>query len=442
MPNSIGVKYGASSLQAVVILALLTLADNILTNALPIALGPGLPQTPGFWNLTTTALILSVVSDLIGQPILAYTAYHYNFRHAITLNILSIATAAVFSLVSSFWWTNGLAWTFAIASAFKIIGSGSHATIFLTIIGIRDKTSGSLRTCLIYTTGAVVVLSQTIAASVGPFLATQSLVLPYIFSIICCFLAAFVVNVYVTAEDLANGCEWASDACTQPLLSPPVASYDASSVIPLGMIRTYSNRWQSKPSTTRRVLKLLGLVFLLAAIAKATRPLFITYIQHRVGITPSEASSLWLIRTIMSLVTFSTFLPTVVTLWSKNPSRPTGTLNLYIAKISIVLLSLGAILIGVARTRPVLVSGLVINTLGVATDLALLSFAADAVPESIASFFFMTIASIESAGTLIGIAVLYPLYQMFLDDNTLLGGIPYYVCGVRIPVPSFTHVLN
>ncbi len=50
------------SLFAVIILALLTLADNVLTNTLPFALGPGPPQIPGFWNLTTTSLVLSVVS--------------------------------------------------------------------------------------------------------------------------------------------------------------------------------------------------------------------------------------------------------------------------------------------------------------------------------------------------------------------------------------------
>lgn len=65
MSNSIGVRCGAGGLQTVVILALLTLADNVLSNALPIALQPGSPQTPGFWNLTTTALILSVLSGEI-----------------------------------------------------------------------------------------------------------------------------------------------------------------------------------------------------------------------------------------------------------------------------------------------------------------------------------------------------------------------------------------
>lgn len=50
---------------AVAFLALLTLADNTLANALPIALGPVPPQVPGFWNLTTTALVISVVSGAI-----------------------------------------------------------------------------------------------------------------------------------------------------------------------------------------------------------------------------------------------------------------------------------------------------------------------------------------------------------------------------------------
>ncbi|KAI1127253.1 hypothetical protein F5Y10DRAFT_243214 [Nemania abortiva] len=40
----------------------------------------------------------------------------------------------------------------------------------------------------------------------------------------------------------------------------------------------------------------------------------------------------------------------------------------------------------------------------------------------------MAIASLESAGTLIGIGLLYPLYQLCLNDGTLLGGIPYYIC--------------
>ncbi|KAI0423866.1 hypothetical protein F5Y09DRAFT_173480 [Xylaria sp. FL1042] len=420
------------SLLAVAVLALLTLADNVSTNTSSFALESEPPQTPGFWNLTTTSLILSVISDLIGQPVLMFLTYHYGHQYAVKLNILSIAIASSYSLLSLFWQIDGRAWIPAIAPVFKIIGSGSHATTFLIIIAIREKTAGSLRAALIYTTGAVIVLCQTIASSVTPFLAKQDLSIPYSLSVICCIFAGFITIVDSMAGNPAGGRDWTNNSSLRPLLSPLVANQDRLSVTPTGLITAYSNVWLNKPPMARKSLKLLGWVFLFAAIAKATRPLFTTYIQHRVGITPTGASYLWLIRTVMSLVIFSAVLPIVVILWSKNTSEEPNTINVNIAKISIFLLALGALLIGLAQSKPVLMSGLVINTLGVATDLALLAFAADIVPDEISSSFFLVIAFIESAGTLIGIAVLYPLYQRFLDTNTPLGGIPYYFCAVRI----------
>lgn len=65
MPSILGNRYAMGNcLLAVVFLTLLTSGDNILTNALPIALGSVPPQLPGFWNLTTKALILSTVSGM------------------------------------------------------------------------------------------------------------------------------------------------------------------------------------------------------------------------------------------------------------------------------------------------------------------------------------------------------------------------------------------
>lgn len=67
-----------------------------------------------------------------------------------------------------------------------------------------------------------------------------------------------------------------------------------------------------------------------------------------------------------------------------------------------------------------------------ATDLSLLGFASGLPLEDIAGRCFTLIASLESFGTLLGIGVLYPIYQLYLDDGTAAGGTPYYVCGVNI----------
>ncbi|TRX91122.1 hypothetical protein FHL15_007910 [Xylaria flabelliformis] len=276
----------------VAFLTLLALADNILANALPLALESEPPQVPGFWNLTTIALILSTVS---------------------------------------------------------------------------------------------------------------------------------VTTTYDATESQASVRACANDPSTQPLLLHETTSQDSQSATLWELGEIHYRTWNNKPSMVRKVLKSVGWIFFLAAVAKATRPLFLTYIQHRVGITPELASYLWSVRTVMSLVIFVVFLPLVVVVLTKYTPWPLNAINLYTAKISVILLTTGALLIGLARSKPVLVSG-------VTTDLALLSFTADVVTDDLANCVFMTIASLESAGTLIGILLLYPLYQLGLHDKTLFGGIPYYLC--------------
>lgn len=206
-----------------------------------------------------------------------------------------------------FWRADGSAWIPAIAGIFKIIGGGSHATLFLTITIIRKNASGSLRyvsilrlssyvcnhsadsrlrsAALIYTTGAAVVLDQTIASTVTPFLARQSPTLPYILSIGCCVLASTVTIVYNTTEGLASDRACADDPSTQPLLAHVAASQYPCTERPWTFGNIY-RRWKNEPSEIRKVIKSLGWILGLAACSKATRPLFITYIQHRDGITP------------------------------------------------------------------------------------------------------------------------------------------------------------
>lgn len=76
-------------------------------------------------------------------------------------------------------------------------------------------------------------------------------------------------------------------------------------------------------------------------------------------------------------------------------------------------------------------TALIVNTFGVATDLSLLSFASGLPLDDISGRAYTFIASLESFGTLVGIGILYPIYQAFLDDSTISGGTPYFICGVK-----------
>ena len=81
---------------------------------------------------------------------------------------------------------------------------------------------------------------------------------------------------------------------------------------------------------------------------------------------------------------------------------------------------------------------LVINTLGVATDLSILAFAANFIPQDVSGRTIMLISSLESAGTLLGIGILYPIYQWSLQDVSFFaGGVPYYICAVSDTLAPF-----
>jgi hypothetical protein len=66
-------------------------------------------------------------------------------------------------------------------------------------------------------------------------------------------------------------------------------------------------------------------------------------------------------------------------------------------------------------------------------DLSAISFIVEFVPEGFSGRFFQLLASIESLSTLIGIAIIYLVYQWGVDKSGYAGGTIYYICAVRIP---------
>lgn len=83
---------------------------------------------------------------------------------------------------------------------------------------------------------------------------------------------------------------------------------------------------------------------------------------------------------------------------------------------------------------------LIINTLGVATDLNLLAFLANFVPDKTSGQVIMLIASLESAGTIAGVGILYPIYQWSMNQESLAGGTPYYICAVSFSLSLFSSL--
>ena len=70
-------------------------------------------------------------------------------------------------------------------------------------------------------------------------------------------------------------------------------------------------------------------------------------------------------------------------------------------------------------------------------DLSAYSFIVGFVPENLVGRYFQLVASLESFSALIGIALLYPIYQWGLAKGGCAGGSAYYICAVRALIPQF-----
>lgn len=121
-----------------------------------------------------------------------------------------------------------------------------------------------------------------------PLLLQYGQVQTYIISMVCCLLA-YAVTVILTGDTTQDNISGPDQRILRaPLLRPSEGdSTPESYMTQLGAIFDIS---ADKTASTQRAMMLVGLIFFIAAVSKATRPLFTTYIQHRVGVTPDEVS--------------------------------------------------------------------------------------------------------------------------------------------------------
>ncbi|TXC01897.1 hypothetical protein FocTR4_00008987 [Fusarium oxysporum f. sp. cubense] len=268
-----------------------------------------------------------------------------------------------------------------------------------------------------YWTGATSVLAQALGPFFASILTDQSRVLPGILSGTCCLIGFGIVDSLKPPPYESNNSS--HDESTSLL---PNNQNDVELKTLSISVTEYLSRCFGKKSLIRSSsLIFLPQVLFLMAICKSTRPLFKTYIQHRDDVSPTEAEALWLLRSVMSVLIFGIILPAIVLGTAPRVSYP-NSINLRVARISVLFISTGAFMIGLSGS---------LRSITTAIDLSLIALASCSFSSSDAGTVMMTLASIESAGTLLGIGVLYPIYQWSINEGLpfLAGGVPYYICG-------------
>lgn len=63
-------------------------------------------------------------------------------------------------------------------------------------------------------------------------------------------------------------------------------------------------------------------------------------------------------------------------------------------------------------------------------DLTVLRYVSDSMPRHVAGRSLMGIGSVQCLGTLIGVGVIFPVYQWSISNSGWIAGSPYYICAV------------
>ncbi|CVL08249.1 uncharacterized protein FMAN_14134 [Fusarium mangiferae] len=414
---------------------------------------------PGFWDAGTARVIMTHVTNISSAYILRSYLVKLSYVRAIRVNVGSIllvtiathvsckAVAVLFFLLSFLTNTAWLLPTWTHLNALlgplvSFLGGGSHASKFLTLAVIHSRNTSCARTMYYYITGFITVLAQVL----GPILANREspwFALP--------ILTAAVIAMFLDGTD--NGSlelgQDESGSVTHPLFSRSRYSDDGAA----SLVELLTMCLGLKAPGRHKLLVFTSRISFFIAIPQASRPLFATYAQQRCSLGPTEADNLWLLRSEISMVIFGVLLPCLIFIKGYT-GQFSNSINLTIGKCSVILMALGAIVIGLSHSSLAITigscfldllnnvlnnnEGLIINTFGVSSNLSLLCFAANRLSSSAVGLVLMSVALFESVGLLIGITITYPIYQWSIDDKTpfYAGSLLYVLCGVSV---SLSH---
>ncbi|KAJ4125161.1 hypothetical protein NW765_015551 [Fusarium oxysporum] len=324
----------------------------------------------------------------------------------------------------------------------KFWGGGSYASKFLTLTVLHNRNTPCARTIYSHLTGFITVLAQLLGPILVARLSRRSshwsgLMAGLMAGLLC--LTAGGIAMFLDSTNYATHklSQDEYDSTTDPLWSGRQDSHQGNShpddgVVSLVGLLKICLGLKAPPRGKIPGVCPLDL-FLHCYFSSISAPLCNIYAaQMRFESYRAKADNLWLLRSEISLFIFGVFLPCLISM--EGHTRVfSNNINLTIGRCSVILMALGAIMIGVSDSSLAITIGLIINTFGVSSNLSLLCFIANRLPSSAVGPVLMSFALSESVGSLVGIVIIYPTYQWSIDEKTSFyaGSLLYVFCGLN-----------
>lgn len=369
-----------------------------------------------------------------------------------------ILTASFIQLVAWFWQTISIKriWTSAF---FSILGGGPPISSALYFVVLSDVTPEADRAAVFLRAGAVNVSANLFMPPLAAWLMTINPWIPFLGSTGLLVLAALL---YISIPETLNYLHLFS-----PTISHPPSPIVESSPAPPGLNMAnhsisagFGTRWtlEIKEATLFLLndwrVPALIIPFCGHMLIAAGGQLLLQYVSKRYALTFSTGTLLITIRNGMNVLLLIVIFPYVSTLLMKGYGLSNQRKDLYLARVSQILVAVGWTLLAASPNWPTSVIGLTIASFGQGAMLLVRSFLTSLAPAHHIGTIYSVISMWDAFGTMVGAPLLAGLYKHGMNLGGGWIGLPFYFIGlssaffacilfvVRLPKGEDSHAIG
>ena len=174
----------------------------------------------------------------------------------------------------------------------------------------------------------------------------------------------------------------------------------------------------------------LILPFCVHFLLNASTQLLIQYLSKRYALTFAKATLLLTVRHAVIVLLLFSILPYVSTAVMQRFHLSAQKKDLYLTRISQILLAMGWILVGLSPNIPLVTVSLVVGSLGQGSYMLLRSFLTSLLPADHIARVYSILSVVDTLGLMVGSPVLADLFKRGLALGGGWVGLPFYFLGL------------
>ncbi|KAJ8066985.1 hypothetical protein OCU04_004364 [Sclerotinia nivalis] len=348
------------------------------------------------------------------------------------LAMIGIVLEALWGLVVMWFWRTlplRLVW---LSPVFTLIGGGSSVGSMAFFAIISDITPEAKRTDVFFLAAATDLVAQLIAPSMAAILMAKSPWLPLTLGIFSFILGSLLIifipetlHIHQTSDPShypsPSNNDFPNSPKSQKSLLPTIKHQILAS---LQSLKSSISILNSAP------LILLLITFVIKHFSSQSVDISLRYISNRFQFPLRYSSFLWSLRAGVQIILFLLVLPSLSRIMTTRLQMPPAKKDLYLARTSILILTLGSILIAASPTLPLAILGMTVFTLGAGYISITRSLITTLVDQQHKGQLYAAVAVVETTGRLIAGPAFAQLYIVGLRLKGAWVGLPFFGLGV------------